>query len=737
MKKTHGKFVVSSMGAALVASALTPAVSVSADDTFPDITADHPYHDVINELANAGIVNGYEDGTFRMGESVTRAEASKMIASILDLDLESADAAPFSDVKQDVWYSKYINALHAAGYIQGMGDGTFAPNEEMSRAEFAVLIVDAYGLEEVEEGHPFKDIPDGIWYESAVETLYAQDLIQGQTKTKFGPDNDVKRGDFAWLLANTDYEFGSKLPKPSDFDLSLMHTNDTHGHLEDVAKRVTAVEEVRAENPDALLLDAGDVFSGTLYFNEFKGQADMEFMNMMDYDAMTFGNHEFDLGSSDEGHQALSEFVKAAEFPFVSSNVNFSQDENMRGLYNSYISKYPRNGEIYNSLVKEIDGEEVGIFGLTTEETSDISSPEDITFDNYIQTAEERVRALEALGVDKVIALTHLGFNDNPAYDNDQLLAEVDGIDIIVGGHSHTSLDEAVEVTTDENGDPKDPTIIVQAGQYGGNLGTLDVEFDEDGVVTGYSSELIDVSEKEADPEAAEALKKYSDDIEDLENEESGGVAADEFPNPRLGDGGTVSVRNSETALGDLIADGMLDKAKEYNEDVVAAFQNSGGIRTSIDEGPITLGEILTVMPFGNTLATMELTGAEIKTALERSVGQVPEENGGFLQVSGLNFTFDSSKDAGNRVQEVKVNQDGSWETLNDGDTYTIATNAFTAKGGDGYDVFAQAYDDGDVTDLGLSDWEVFRDYVAEQGTVTPNTENRIVDENNDDNDSD
>ena len=616
-------------------------------------------------------------------------------------------------------------------------DGTFAPQAKMSRAEFAQVIMEAYGIEPEEDGHPFKDVEEGEWYETAIETLYANGLIVGQDENHFGPDDDVKRGDFAWLLANTDYEFGSKLPKPSDFDLSLMHTNDTHGHLEDVAKRVTAVEEVRAENPDALLLDAGDVFSGTLYFNEFKGQADMEFMNMMDYDAMTFGNHEFDLGSSDEGHQALSEFVEGAEFPFVSSNVNFSQDENMRGLYNSYISKYPRNGEIYNSLVKEIDGEEVGIFGLTTEETADISSPEDITFDNYIQTAEERVRALEALGVDKVIALTHLGFNDNPAYDNDQLLAEVDGIDIIVGGHSHTSLDEAVEVTTDENGDPKDPTIIVQAGQYGGNLGTLDVEFDEDGVVTGYSSELIDVSEKEADPEAAEALKKYSDDIEDLENEESGGVAADEFPNPRLGDGGTVSVRNSETALGDLIADGMLDKAKEYNEDVVAAFQNSGGIRTSIDKGPITLGEILTVMPFGNTLATMELTGAEIKTALERSVGQVPEENGGFLQVSGLNFTFDSSKDAGNRVQEVKVNQDGSWETLNDGDTYTIATNAFTAKGGDGYDVFAQAYDDGDVTDLGLSDWEVFRDYVAEQGTVTPTTENRIVDENNDDNDSD
>ncbi|MCA1010743.1 5'-nucleotidase C-terminal domain-containing protein [Halobacillus halophilus] len=736
MKKLHSKFVVSSMGAALVASALTPAVSISAEEIFPDVQEDHPYYEVIHQLADAGVVKGYEDGTFRLGNSVTRAEASLMLAKILDLNLD-ADPAPYPDVNQDHWYADAVNALHESGIIHGMDDGTFAPQAKMSRAEFAQIIMEAYEIEPEEAGHPFKDVEEGEWYETAIETLYANGLIVGQDENHFGPDADVKRGDFAWLLANTDYEFGTKLPKPSDFDLSLMHTNDTHGHLEDVAKRVTAVEEVRAENPDALLLDAGDVFSGTLYFNEFKGQADLEFMNMMDYDAMTFGNHEFDLGSSAEGHQALSEFVEGAEFPFVSSNVNFSQDENMRGLYNSYISKYPRNGEIYNSLVKEIDGEEVGIFGLTTAETADISSPEDVTFDNYIQTAEERVRALEALGVDKVIALTHLGFNDNPAYDNDQLLAEVDGIDIIVGGHSHTSLDEAVEVTTDENGDPKDPTIIVQAGQYGGNLGTLDVEFDEDGVVTDYSSELIDVSEKEADQEAAEALKKYSDDIEELENEESGGVAADEFPNPRLGDGGTVSVRNSETALGDLIADGMLDKAKEYNDDVVAAFQNSGGIRTSIDKGPITLGEILTVMPFGNTLATMELTGAEIKTALERSVGQVPEENGGFLQVSGLNFKYDSSKEAGNRVQEVKVNQDGTWETLNDGDMYTIATNAFTAKGGDGYDVFAQAYDDGDVTDLGLSDWEVFRDYVAEQGTVTPTTDNRIVDVNNDDNDSD
>ena len=103
-----------------------------------------------------------------------------------------------------------------------------------------------------------------------------------------------------------------------------MHTNDTHAHLDNIAKKATAIKEVRARKPNALLIDAGDVLSGTLYFNEFKGQADLEFMNLMEYDVMTFGNHEFDLGSSAEGHKALADFIKGANFPFVSSNVDFS-----------------------------------------------------------------------------------------------------------------------------------------------------------------------------------------------------------------------------------------------------------------------------------------------------------------------------------------------------------------------------------------------------------------------------
>lgn len=515
------------------------------------------------------------------------------------------------------------------------------------------------------------------------------------------------------------------------FTLSLMHTNDTHANLDNVAKRVTAVKEVRTQKPDALLLDAGDVFSGTLYFNEFKGQADLLFMNLMKYDLMTMGNHEFDLGSSPEGHQALAEFVKKSKFSFVSSNVNYSKDPYINRLFSNDITRKPKLGNIYNGVIKTINGEKVGFFGLTTEETKDISSPVNVTFSNYIDEANETVKAFEKMGVNKIVAITHIGYDDNPAYDNDLTLAkEVDGIDVIVGGHSHTQLNQPVIINTDENGAAKDPTVIVQAYQYNEYLGTLDVEFDKKGKIVGHAGQLIRIADKTADPEAEALLKPYKDKIAEIKNTPTKGVALKALTSPR--DGGDVtkpSVRKNETELGNLITDGMLDKAKEFNPNTVMAFQNGGGIRADINEGPITLGEILTVLPFGNTLATMELTGAEIKEALEHSVRLAPAENGGFLHVSGMKFTYDSSKPAGNRVQTMEVkNEDGSYSVIQLAEKYVVATNAFTAKGGDGFTVFQNAYNAGRVTDIGLADWENLRDYVNKLKDINPQIEGRIKD---------
>jgi 2',3'-cyclic-nucleotide 2'-phosphodiesterase (5'-nucleotidase family) len=540
----------------------------------------------------------------------------------------------------------------------------------------------------------------------------------------------------AALLTSVAVPLASAAPKKvkdvSDtFELSIMHTNDTHANLDKVAKKATAIKEVRAEKPNSLLIDAGDVLTGTLYYNEFKGQADLEFMNLMGYDVMTFGNHEFDSGSTPEGHKELADFIEGASFPFVSSNIDFSSDNNLSRLYKDQIKNNPKDGRIYNGIVKEVDGEKIGIFGLTTEETEDLSSPK-VQFEDYIEEAEKTVAAFEKKGIDKIVAVTHLGYDDNPEVDNDLMLAEyVDGIDVIVGGHSHSKLTEPVVVNEDENGVEKDPTAIVQAYQYNDYLGTVDVEFDENGVVVGQAGELIAITDKEEDPEVADKLKGYADQIEELKTTSTGATAASELSNPRLSDSesATVSVRNSETELGNLITDGMLDKAKEFNPDTVIALQNGGGIRAAIDQGDITLGDIITVLPFGNTLATMELTGAQIIEALEHGVSQAPKESGGFLHVAGMKYTYDSTQPTGSRVQTVEVKgADGTYTALDAEAKYVVATNAFTAKGGDGYDVFKEVYDQGLVTDLGVADWEILRDYVQNLETVDPQIEDRIVD---------
>ncbi|WP_257391746.1 bifunctional metallophosphatase/5'-nucleotidase [Mesobacillus jeotgali] len=506
---------------------------------------------------------------------------------------------------------------------------------------------------------------------------------------------------------------GVKPGKP--YELTLMHTNDTHAHLDTVAKRISAINQVRKENANTLLLDAGDVFSGTLYFNEYLGLADLEFMNLAGYDAMTFGNHEFDKGTA-----TLANFVKDAEFPLISANVNFENDQNMNMLANNEFSAKANDGEVYKGIVKEVNGEKIGIFGLTTAETMDISSPgEGVEFTDYLNEAREAVKAFEEQGINKIIALTHIGLNDGGG-DNDLTLAEeVEGIDVIVGGHTHVKLSEPVFV---EAG--KEPTVIVQANEYGKFLGTLDVKFNKNGRVIEYAGELLDVNNFTEDAKAAEILnKKYKPAVDEMKKTVIGSTTVNLV-------GGNPAARTGETNLGNLITDGMLAKAKTINPATVIAVQNGGGIRTSVNAGDITMAKVLEVMPFGNSLGIMQLTGAEIKEALEHSVKDAPTAFGGFLQVSGLKFTYESSLPAGQRVKSIEVKEDGvNYVTIDPGKMYTVATNTFTAKGGDGYDVFGKAYSEGRVSEPGFVDWEIFTEYVnAQEGrTVSPTVEGRII----------
>ncbi|MET3575400.1 5'-nucleotidase C-terminal domain-containing protein [Bhargavaea ullalensis] len=504
-----------------------------------------------------------------------------------------------------------------------------------------------------------------------------------------------------------------------DFELTVIHTNDTHAHLENGAKRATIIKQLKKENSNNVLLDAGDVFSGTLYFNQFHGLADLKLMNYLGYDAMTFGNHEFDRGSVEEDHKTLADFVSQTEFPIVSANTDFSAYGTFKDLIGGDVTEEFEGGKFYKGIIKEVGGEKVGIFGLTTEETPTISSSNDVKFSNYEKAANEVVAKFEEKGVNKIIAITHMGFESNPEFGNDKLLAEkVQGIDIIVGGHSHTALKEPVKV--DNHGKP---TVIVQTGQYADNIGELNVTFDENGVITQVDGGLHPTKEAEDDAEAAELLKEYDEAIAETMNESTGVNATV----PLDGSRGLWGVRAGETNLGNLITDGMLETAKAINPDVTIAMTNGGGIRAGINEGPITVGEVMTVMPFGNTLGIAKLSGAEITAALEHSVRMFPKENGGFLHVSGMKYSFDGKAEPGKRVRDVQVHTKDGYKAIDPKADYYVATNTFTAAGGDGYDMFAKAYEEGRVSEPGNVDWEMFIDYIQQFDKVSPEKENRIV----------
>ena len=697
-----------SASALAVTAVMVGVTGVSAEQTiFTDVPANHPYAEGINALTAAGVVKGFDDGTFKPDASVTRGQAAKMIAGTFQLTPSEAAKPNFTDITSENQYYGAISALFATGLETGFADNTFRPKENLTHDQVKQLVQKL-----------------SVIYPVEADALFAA------AKVTYSETKNITRGELASLLTAA-----VKLIEAEEnkyYKLSVMHVNDTHAQVEKLPKLMTAVKEQREKTPDALLLHAGDVFSGTLYFNEYEGQADLPFLNAMKFDAMVFGNHEFDLGSSPEGHKALADFVKAAHFPFITANVDFSKDNLFTGLFTDLISSEPENGKIYAGMIKEVNGEKIGIFGLTTAETKEIASPGSIAFEDYIEEAKKAVKAFEDKGVNKIIALTHLGYDDSPAFDNDQILAKsVPGIDIIVGGHSHTQLDEPFIVDTNTVGEKKEATLIVQAYQYADFLGTLDVSFDENGVIVKHKGQLIKVGDLVADPEGEKLLAPFKEKVDAIAKAEIGVKLEQELANPRSNDENPISVRNSETALGNIITDGMLEKAKKSTtKKVVMAFQNGGGIRAAIPAGNITTGQVITVLPFGNTLALVDVTGAELKDTFEHAVKDAPKESGGFLHVAGAKLEYDSSKEAGSRVISLKYYDEATktYVDVKDNETYAIATNAFTAKGGDGFKTLEKVYAAGKVTDLGLSDWENLKEQLLSLKEIPYELQGRIVD---------
>jgi len=502
--------------------------------------------------------------------------------------------------------------------------------------------------------------------------------------------------------------------------LTVMHTNDTHAHLADAARRATLVKQVREDADETLLFDAGDVFSGDLYFTKWFGMADLKVMNEMGYDAMTFGNHEFDQGTS-----TLAKFVQAAKFPLVSSNIDFSKDEHMKSLLKAPALLDTKNGHtiehagVYPYVVLDVNGHKVGVFGLTTEDTKETSSPgKDVVFNEASASAKKTVDALQSEGINIIIALSHLGYGRDI-----DLAKKVQGIDLIVGGHTHTQLN-APEVVN--NGGV--PTVIVQANEWGKFLGRVDLTFDKQGVVQTGKDQLkgslltVDTTVAE-DKEVKKILDPYKAELEELKKEVIGKSTVNL-------DGERQNVRSRETNLGNFIADGMLAWAKSKKK-ADFALTNGGGIRASMKEGDITMGDLRTVMPFGNTLFILDVTGQQLKDGLENGVSGAKSTDlpGKFPQVSGIRFKWDPAKPAGSKVYDIEIAKGTGYVSLNPNDTYRMATNSFVANGGDGYASFAKAIADGAYhEDLGDPDYEIFIAHVKSLGgPIKAAVEGRIV----------
>lgn len=730
MKNKFLKISATAATTAVIASAFS--IGVSAEETsFKDVPTSHPFFEEIEHLFVAKIIEGDSTGNFNPTSEVTRGQLAKMLVNALTLTADSKDYNSFKDVPSSHMFYEPISILSALNIAQGTTVETFNPDATVTREQAALFISRAIQISGTNSTQ-FEDVTTNT---RAIDALYNAGITNGTSKTTFTPEKSVTRGEFAALLSRA-MTFAENQP----FTLSVLHVNDLHANVDKYPKLVTAVNEQKIAKRDSLLLNAGDVFSGSLYFNAYQGEADMKILNSLDFDAMVFGNHEFDLGSSEEGHLALTKFVKGSNYPFLASNIDFSKDTLFNGLYSRSITSSPESGHIYNAIIKEVNGEKIGILGLTTEETKDIAYVGSVAFENYIEKAKESVAALEASGVNKIIALTHIGFDDSATVDNDQLLAKaVPGIDLIVGGHTHTQLAEPFTVATDIEGKEKDTTVIVQAYQYADFLGTVSLEFDANGVIKNIDSELITLSGYEADTDALAIINPYKAGVEEMSMTKTGVNSAYTLPNYRTSDPGYTSgsVRNSETALGNLITDGMLSQARKATPDkeIIMAVQNSGGIRNLLPEGDITVGDLIKVLPFGNTLATVEVTGQELIDSFEISFANAPSENGGFLQVSGAKVTYDSSKESKARVVKIEyLDGEGKYTEIDPAATYTIASNAFTIMGGDGYTTLRKAYDAGLARDFGTLDWENFRDYLLELGEITEkNTgiEERIIDLNN------
>jgi 5'-nucleotidase / UDP-sugar diphosphatase len=448
--------------------------------------------------------------------------------------------------------------------------------------------------------------------------------------------------------------------------LVILHSSEHHGvalplerpedtRIGGLAGRATLVEAVRQEGPPVLVLDSGDILIGTALSSWFRGEPDIRAMNLIRYDGMVAGNHDFDYGLDH-----LRALVDLADFPILCTNLRSERFD------------LPCR----TSFVTRLGNVSVGVLGIVGKSNFPETFNRDVVkvlsiVDPIVSIQSEALRLRNESHVDLVFVLTHQNTDEDL-----NILRTVDGVDVLIGGHTEGfdglyahGLTEPVETVT------RPGAVYVKTHRQGQTIGRLDLTIEDGSVIYARAQNIPVSASVPLEPNVQQLLVEYRQRFARHAGQVLGRASV------RL-QGDRSVVRTQEANLGNLLTDLMRTSLRT---DI--ALINAGQIRRSLEPGPVTLGDVLSVLPFDSALVTLKVTGEKLRQALEHSVSQWPNHSGRFFQISGLQVTYNAMAPIGSRVKSMLV----GGVPLDVSITYTVATDAFVADGGDGYDMLTHA----------------------------------------------
>ena len=499
-------------------------------------------------------------------------------------------------------------------------------------------------------------------------------------------------------------------------DVTLIHINDTHSHLlgSDIHCNysgsvnnfdiggydliIQAVNDIRKTNDSVLFLHAGDLIQGTRYFRQFQGSADIDLMNLAKIDAFELGNHEFD-----KGPDFLADLLEKAKFPALAANIELPENSRLEKIIQPY--KITGTWPFRN-----------GIIGIITPDTSDISSPgREIQFTDPAETVKKYIKKKKKKGVSRIFVLSHLGIEEDRS-----LAKNVEGIDIIIGGHSHSAMGfSGIDCIPAEGDYPeivKDPAgrtvLMVQAWDHARAMGMIDLKFDINGEITSWDGKTIyplRESVKLPFPEKRSPFNEFVKVIPDENLNRLFKSYEESVSNEYMKIIGTAKEELNHywekgSDIGPLVAESIIWKMKKEGLQIDIAIQNAGGIRRSIHKGEITLGDIFDTLPFFNNVTIFKIKGSELISELKRNIERSSKgiSSGAFPYLAGMKFEINNGKAVNFSIDPERI--------------YTVATDSYIAQGGNGYDTFYHIKEK-NITPYIVSD--VFAEYLKEKNVIS------------------